>query len=123
MRLIALFFPVWLWSQSSVITQMEYASLLYKNPRGISCQKCHGAKGEGKLIAKYKETKKIKQNGKIVIIKIPREFRAPAISKLPFAKFKAALQKPLHGMPRYYLTESEIKALYFYLQQINLERK
>ena len=29
--------------------------MLYKNPRGVGCDKCHGEKGEGSLIVKYKE--------------------------------------------------------------------
>ncbi len=34
------------------ITKTEYAKMLYLNPRGIGCDKCHGAKGEGSLISK-----------------------------------------------------------------------
>jgi len=56
---------------------MEYASSLYKNPRGIGCQKCHGLKGEGKLIAKYIDTKRVKKGDKIITLKIQKEFRAP----------------------------------------------
>lgn len=102
---------------------MEYASLLYKNPRGIGCERCHGLQGEGKLIAKYRVTKKLKKGEKIITVKIPKEFRAPAINHLTYQDFHAAFGKKLKGMPKYYLTEGEIKALYFYLQKINMEEK
>lgn len=109
MRLLFVFLPVLIFGQSSFITQMEYASLLYKNPRGIGCHKCHGLKGEGKLIATYKDKGVLK------------EFRAPAINKLSYSEFASNINKSLPGMPKYYLTEGEIKALFFYLQQVNLE--
>ena len=117
------FFPLLLFGEASFITQMEYASLLYKNPRGIGCDRCHGLKGEGKLIAKYKITKKLKEGEKIVTVKIPKEFRAPAINHLTYQRFHDALGEKLKGMPKYYLTEGEIKALYFYLQKINIDEK
>ena len=122
MRLLVLLLPLIVFGDTSFITQMEYASLLYKNPRGIGCNKCHGEKGEGKLIAKYKETKKIKEGKKFITVKIPKEFRAPAINALTYEKFKNSFDKRIKGMPKYYLTEGEIKALYFYLKQINLEK-
>ncbi len=120
MRFLWLFFPLFLFG-ASFITQMEYASMLYKNPRGIGCHKCHGEKGEGLLIAKYHDTKRIKDKDGVKKVLIPKEFRAPAIAKLSYERFKSALQTKQKGMPRYYLTNEEIKALYFYLQQINLE--
>ena len=123
MRFLLLLFPFVLFGGSSFITQMEYSSLLYKNPRGIGCQKCHGLKGEGKLIATYKDTKKVKEGEKVYKIKVKKEFRAPAINKLDYKSFYNALTHTLRGMPKYYLTEGEIKALYFYLKQVNLEKK
>ncbi len=120
-RYFFLLFPAFLYAKSSFITEMEYSSLLYQNPRGIGCHKCHGLKGEGKLIAKYKETKHLKEGEKVITIKIPKEFRAPAINRLTYSEFKKALNSTIRGMPKYYLTEKEIKALYFYLQQVNME--
>ena len=32
---------------SDFITKNEYAKMLYQNPRGIGCDKCHGSGGEG----------------------------------------------------------------------------
>ena len=84
---------------------MEYASSLYKNPRGIGCHKCHGENGEGKLVAKY-EHKKEQKN-----------FIGPVINSMDFSQFYGALNVRKNGMPRYFLTEGEIKALYFYLQE------
>ncbi len=123
MRFLVLLFPFILFGESSFITQMEYSSLLYKNPRGIGCHKCHGLKGEGKLIATYTDTKKVKEGEKVYKIKVKKEFRAPAINKLDYKTFHDSLTKTVRGMPKYYLTEGEIKALYFYLKQVNLEDK
>jgi argininosuccinate synthase len=38
----------------SFISNLEYGQMLYKNPRGIGCIKCHGDNGKGKLIATYR---------------------------------------------------------------------
>ena len=38
----------------SFITDYEYGRELYKNPRGIGCNECHGEKAEGMIIARYK---------------------------------------------------------------------
>ena len=48
------------------ISKPEYAQMLYQNPRGIGCDKCHGKKGEGMIIAKYKH------KGKRKILEAPR---------------------------------------------------
>ena len=106
--ILILLLPLFIYAKSSFITPMEYSSSLYKNPRGIGCDNCHGSKGNGKLVANYIHNKKKK------------EFRGPAINNIVFNDFKEALNKTTRGMPRYYLTESEIKALFFYLQEIKL---
>ena len=97
--------------ESTFISPMEYASQLYKNPRGIGCHQCHGDNGEGKLVATYihKEEKK--------------EFRGPTINNSDFKVFYAALNKRKRGMPRYYLTKKEIQALYLYLHQENMNEQ
>ncbi len=102
--ILFLLLPAFLLAQSSFITQMEYSSQLYKNPRGIGCQHCHGEKGEGRLVAKYVHKKE------------QRSFRGPQINNLDFEKFYKALNVRKKGMPRYFLTKKEIQALYFYLQ-------
>jgi len=106
MRYLLLFiFPIYLFGATSFITPMEYASQLYKNPRGIGCHHCHGEKGEGKLVAEYVHKKEKKS------------FRGPIINGLEYNKFYKALNKRKNGMPRYFLTQKEIQALYLYLQQ------
>ncbi|MFA6195184.1 MAG: hypothetical protein WC656_00910 [Sulfurimonas sp.] len=92
-------------AETTFITPSEYAAQLYKNPRGIGCQYCHGEKGEGKVVAKYvhKQEKKTYGGG--------------PINKLEWSVFYYALIRSNKGMPRYFLTEKEIQALYLYLDQ------
>lgn len=92
-------------AKASFITEAEYASQLYHSPRGIGCHKCHGEKGEGKLIADYKEKGEKKS------------FHPPAIDRLDYASFADAMKERQRGMPRYFLTPQEIKTLYLYLHQ------
>ncbi len=87
----------------SFITNEEYSAQLYKNPRGIGCYKCHGKMGEGMDIAKYKHKG------------VDKVFRAPNIKNLKYKDFEKALKKRNKGMPRYFLTDPEIKALYSYV--------
>ena len=91
------------------ITKTEYAKMLYLNPRGIGCDKCHGAKGEGSLISKYKHFDK-KANKTF-----DDELRAPKINDIDFESFKAALTKPKGVMPSYFLTDEETTILYEYI--------
>ncbi len=103
--ILILLLPMFLFSDTSFITPMEYASQLYKNPRGIGCEHCHGDIGEGKIIAKYMHKN------------IKKTFSGPSINNLDFNKFYKALSIRKRGMPRYFLTKKEIQALYFYLQE------
>ncbi len=105
--ILFLVMPLFLVASSSFITPIEYASQLYKNPRGIGCHHCHGEYGEGKLIANYIDKKKKKS------------FRGPSINKMSFASFHQALNERKRGMPRYFLTKKEVQALYLYLQENN----
>ena len=97
--------------EDSFITKDEYAKMLYKNPRGISCQKCHGERGEGKIIASYMK------NGK------PKVLQGGPIYHLDYKSFKKALQSAHNVMPRYYLTQKEMAALYYYLQNANRKKE
>lgn len=103
MRLLLLFFSVVLCAEESFITPQEYAAQLYHNPRGIGCHLCHGEHGEGKIVARYidKGEKKV--------------FAGPPIEALSSADFDAALNRRNKGMPKYFLTAPERKALYLYL--------
>ncbi len=102
-------------AQEWFITNFEYGKMLYHNPRGISCAKCHGENGEGKIIAKYYTIK----NGK----KIKEILKSPNIQNISYETLKSRLlllekkYKKLSVMPRYnYLTKNEIEAIYLYLQ-------
>lgn len=103
--------PLLLAATSSFITPIEYASQLYKNPRGIGCHHCHGENGEGRLIANYTHKK------------VKKSFSGPAINKMSFAAFHKAVDDRKRGMPRYFLTKKEVQALYLYLQENNKTEK
>jgi len=93
----------------SFINNYEYGEMLYKNPRGIGCDKCHGKYGEGSLVGTYtKHDKTIK-------------IAAPNISKSTPADIKSSLKfsKKRSVMPEYFLTDSEVEALAHYLRKIN----
>ena len=109
MKLLGLLFVLHalLGAKDFFITQEEYAQQLYHNPRGIGCDLCHGQKGEGKLIAHFKEKNQ------------QRSFVGPAIDIISYEQFSAALNKRKRGMPRYFLTDSEIQALYSYVSNKN----
>ena len=90
-------------ADGSFITDEEYARMLYQNPRGISCARCHGERGEGKVISSYL------RHGKSYSIK------APPIYNLSMKRFKRALSRKGRLMPQYFLTEWEMAHLYYYL--------
>ncbi len=102
-----LLLPALLFSETTFITPIEYAAQLYKNPRGIGCQHCHGNSGEGKLIANY-----IHKDEK-------RSFVGPVLSGIEFSTFFKGLNKRKKGMPRYYLTKKEIQALYLHVNSVD----
>lgn len=89
----------------SFITAEEYAQHLYENPRGIGCIKCHGKRGEGMVISSYKHHDEVK------ILKTTE------INSLSYEAFRSALQSRRGIMPKYFLTSSEIKALFDYLHK------
>ncbi|MDD4883814.1 cytochrome c [Sulfuricurvum sp.] len=92
-------------ASESFITKEEYAAGLYHNPRGVGCHLCHGEEGERKLIARYID----KGESKV--------FAGNAIKKLPFREFYEKVNSRIVGMPRYYLTDTEIQTLYYYLHR------
>ena len=100
---------------NSFITKKEYGAMLYKNPRGIGCDKCHGSVGQGKLIAKYKH--KDKKSNKLT----EKSLIAPAINHLSLNDFKKILMKKRNrslSMPTYFLTEDELTSIHFYITNI-----
>ncbi|MDF1877078.1 cytochrome c [Sulfurimonas sp. SAG-AH-194-L11] len=112
MKLILLLItPLFVYATSSFITPIEYSAQLYKNPRGIGCQKCHGDNGEGKLIANYKHKG------------VEKSFRGPQINRLNYQEFYRALNRRKNGMPRYFLTDKEVAALYLHLHKNDKKKK
>jgi len=113
LKLIFLIIAVFIFAKEDwFITKLEYGKMLYHNPRGISCAKCHGENAKGKILAKYY----IKKNGK----KILKVIRTPDITNVDYEDFvKKLFHKKLSVMPKYnYLTKDEINTLYFYIQTL-----
>ena len=81
--------------------------MLYENPRGIGCVECHGQAGEGKRITEYYHKKKL------------ITLQGPAINHLTFEAFAKALGENKKVMPKYYLTKSEIQAIFEYIESKN----
>jgi len=113
LRLILLFIPFLIFAKEDwFITKLEYGKMLYHNPRGISCAKCHGENAKGKIIAKYYIIKNKKKLLKII--------KTPDITNIDYENFvKKLFHKKLSIMPKYnYLTKDEINTLYFYIQTL-----
>ena len=106
-----LILPILMSASGSFISPMEYASQLYKNPRGIGCQHCHGDNGEGKLVAKYMEDK------------VEKSFEGPVINNINFNQFYKALSVRKMGMPRYFLTKKEVQSLFFYVNEKKITKE
>jgi len=87
------------------ISEFEYGQMLYQNPRGVSCVPCHGDHGEGALIARYKE------GGKSM------ELWGPDIRQATEISLRRALVKGPGVMPRYFLTQEEVRALLTYIKE------
>lgn len=106
-------------NDDSFLLEIEYGKMLYRNPRGISCAKCHGKQGKGGTkIAKYYDSQKN-----------PKILKGPNILDYTLAELTASLENNYRDknnkrvkhkiMPIYYLTTGEINAIYSYLQHIN----
>ncbi len=92
------------------ITNYEYGEMLYKNPRGIGCIKCHGKNGKIMFIARYTHDEK------------EFELNAPSINKITLEKFIKKLKSKSNSksiMPTYFLTNDEMKQIHFYITQKN----
>ena len=104
MRLLWVFLPLMLWGGEDFISDYEYGEMLYANPRGVSCSQCHGKSGEGQTIVEYRDI-----NGKQLLKGSDiRQDTLPAMIK--------AVNNYHKIMPRYYLTDEEVKAIYDYLK-------
>jgi len=115
---------------NSFITKYEYGKMLYNNPRGISCNKCHGDDAKGKVIVKFKH----QENDKIYNC----EIKSANITNVTLELFQATLnpkiEKPKkkfdktevcekltyqNSMPKYFLTNEELNSIYFYLTHMD----
>jgi mono/diheme cytochrome c family protein len=83
--------------------------MLYNNPRGVSCLQCHGAGGEGTTIVEFRDI-----HGKQAI-------KGPDIRQESLQAMINSVNSYHKIMPRYYLTDEEVQAIYDYLQEKNKE--
>jgi len=115
----SLFLVTSLYSQvidNSFITKFEYGAMLYENPRGIGCVKCHDKGNKPVIIARYKQKDKKGKN------LIEKSVIAPAINNVSFEVFidkMTADKTESKIMPTYFLTDEELKSLYYYIKNIN----
>ncbi len=107
-RLICLFLPLLLCAEDNVIesfiSDYEYGEMLYSSPRGVSCLECHGKNGEGKIIVQYQAVHDIEA------------IKSADIRKKTLKEMIISVSAYHKVMPRYYLTDDEVKAIYEYLQ-------
>jgi len=87
------------------ISHYEYGQMLYSYPRGVSCTECHGETGEGKVIAEFRDI-----HGK-------EQITGPDIRNKTLDEMIQALNGYHDIMPRYYLTDEEIKAIHDFLKE------
>jgi len=107
MKRLLLLFPFLLIANEDFISHYEYGEMLYSQPRGVSCAACHGESGEGKVIVSFQD-----RHGQKVL-------RGPDIRKKPLLSMIRSVSSDHKIMPRYYLTDEEVKAIYDYLQEKN----
>jgi len=107
MRLLYILLPLMLWGQEDFISHYEYGEMLYANPRGVSCSQCHGKSGEGQTIVEFRDI-----HGK-------QDLKGSDIRKDTLIDMINAVNTYHEIMPRYYLTDEEVKTIYDYLQKKN----
>ncbi len=107
MKRLLLLLPLLLGANEDFISHYEYGQMLYSNPRGVSCSQCHGKSGEGEVIVKYHD-----EEGEKVI-------KGSDIRKKSLLQMTGSLNSYHVIMPRYYLTDEEVKAIYDYIQKKN----
>ncbi len=108
--IISLLFST-LYGEQSFISTDEYAKMLYKNPRGIGCDKCHGSHGQGAIIYTFME------EGEFV------DLDAPPINNLSLKDFYQAFNKKSNLMPEYFLTDKEKAYIYYYITKKREDEK
>ncbi len=101
--------PLLLAADEDFISHYEYGQMLYNNPRGVSCAQCHGKSGEGCTIVEFRDI-----HGK-------QALRGPDIRMENLKRMIESVNSYHPVMPRYYLTDEEVKAIYDFLQQKNAD--
>ena len=104
--------------RESFLSLLEYGKMLYKNPRGISCSKCHGKRGKGgtKIAKYYDKNKNIKLLKSINITHYSLQDLTASLSN----QYRENGRRKKHRiMPMYYLTKDEILAIFTYLKEQN----
>ncbi len=107
MRRLWILLPLMLWGQEDFISHYEYGEMLYANPRGVSCSQCHGESGEGETIVEFRDI-----HGK-------QTLKGSDIRRNTLNDMIKSVNNYHQIMPRYYLTNEEVKAIYDYLQKKN----
>ncbi len=107
---IFLSFGTSMWADDDFISHYEYGEMLYANPRGVSCAECHGKYGEGTTIVEYRDI-----HGK-------QSLKGSDIRHKSLKDMIEAVNSYHKVMPRYYLTDEEVKAIYDYLKTENKKR-
>lgn len=107
MRRLVLLLPALLFSED-FISHYDYGSMLYKTPRGVSCAQCHGEYGQGVNIVSFTQ-----KDGTEVTIK------GADIREKSLKEMIKSTNSNHQVMPRYYLTDVEVEAIYDYLKKKN----
>jgi hypothetical protein len=95
-------------NNKNIANKFNYGKMLYENPRGIKCIKCHGIYGQEKIISRYKHKG------------IDKKLIAPAINNISFKKFRKKLYfRSKTIMPSYFFTDDEIRHIYNYLSKVS----
>ncbi len=107
MKRLLFVLPLLLGANEDFISHYEYGEMLYSNPRGVSCSQCHGKDGAGTTIVEFRDI-----HGKQAI-------KGSDIRKESLQTMINSVNSYHEIMPRYYLTDEEVKAIYDYLQKKN----
>jgi len=107
LRLLLFLIPLIVCAEEDFISHYEYGQMLYNNPRGVSCAQCHGKSGEGRVIVEFRDI-----HGK-------EKLKGPDIRLVSLEKMIKSINSYHPVMPRYYLTDEEVRTIYDYLQKRN----
>ncbi len=108
MKRLLFVLPLLLGANEDFISHYEYGEMLFNNPRGVSCSQCHAKDGAGTVIVKFRD-----EEGKQAVIK------GSDIRRDTLQSMIKSVNSYHEIMPRYYLTDEEVEAIYDYLQEKN----